>query len=535
LHIAIQKGYSSGAQSQFQLNVDFSAHPGITILIGHSGAGKTTLLRSIAGLCNPEKGRILSGKRVLFDSEKQIAVEPAKRRVGYVFQDLALFPHLTVEENVSYGLRKWKAQERSRKVEAILESFQIANLRRRLPREISGGEQQRVALARSLVTEPSVLLLDEPLSSLDPHTKSEIIDDLRAWNETHRIPILYVTHNHEEVFALGERAISLEQGRIVAEGAPVEVIATTRRHSLAQIAGFENLFDAVVTEIQEGYGTMICRLAGSSIDIQMPLTRLSAATPHHVGIRADEILLATRRPNILNRSNLVRGRIKEIHYSGQKADLRIDAGLEFRVNLNEGLPSSMPNHGDDVWMIIRPQVCHLIRSKRLRACQRLFVFICNRNTGRSPLAQAICNAEIARRLKLPQESLREAGICAVSAGLSANSGDSMVIAAQEALQNLKVPVPVHRAQNLSADLAARAEFIFCMTQSQRETAMKMFPEAASKILCLKPGLDLEDPHMNGKEGFGQLAKLLQDIMPSVVDHLLTPIETHKSGRTQVIQ
>ena len=111
----------------------------------------------------------------------------------------------------------------------------------------------------------------------------------------------------------------------------------------------------------------------------------------------------------------------------------------------------------------------------------------------------------------------------------------MATEAQEALQDLKIPVPVHRAQNLSADLATQAEFIFCMTQSQRETALNMFPEAASKILCLKPGLDLEDPHMNGKEGFAQLAKLLQDIMPSVVDHLLSPIEIHRSGRTQAIQ
>jgi len=525
LHVAVQKGYSANAHSQFQLNVTFTAYPGVTILIGHSGAGKTTLLRSIAGLCHPEKGSILSGKRVLFDSEKKIAIEPAQRRVGFVFQDLALFPHLTVEENVSYGLRKWNGQERAQRVESILESFQIANLRRRLPREISGGEQQRVALARSLVIEPSVLLLDEPLSSLDPHTKAEIIDDLRAWNETHRIPILYVTHNHEEVFALGERAISLEQGRIMAEGAPIEVVTTARRHSIAQIAGFENLFDAVVTEVQERRGAMICRLAGSAIDIQMPLTRLTHATPYHVGIRADEILLAAHPPDILNRSNLVHGKVKKISYSGQKAELLIDAGLEFRVNLNEGLPQSKLGNGDNVWMIIRPQVCHLIRSKRLRACQRLFVFICNRNTSRSPIAEAICNAEIARRLRLPQEMLSQASIHAVSAGLAAKAGAPMAIEAQEALHSFNVPVPEHRSQNLTADLAARAELIFCMTESQRQTAKKMFPEAASKILCLKPGLDLEDPHMNGKESFARLAQQLQDIMPSLVDNLLPAVET----------
>ena len=529
LHVAVLKGHSAGAHSQFQLNVTFTADPGITMLIGRSGAGKTTLLRCIAGLCDPEKGRILSGERTLFDSEKKIAIEPEKRRVGFVFQDLALFPHLTVQENVSYGLRKLNPQERNRKVEAILESFQIANLRGRLPRDISGGEQQRVALARSLVTEPSILLLDEPLSSLDPHTKAEIIDDLRAWNETRRTPILYVTHNHEEAFALGERAILLEQGRIAAEGAPMEVVAPSRRHSIAQIAGFENLFDAEVTGIRESQGTMICRLAGSSIDIQIPLTRLTQAPSHHVGIRADEILLATHPPAILNRYNLVQGTIKQINYSGQRAELRIDAGLEFRVNLSEGLSNSMLRNGDDVWMIIWPQACHLIRSKRLRACQRLFVFICTRNTSRSPMAQAICNAEIARRLKLSQKILSETGIHAVSAGLAANSGDLMVTEAQEALHGLKVPVPVHRAQNLTADLAAQAEFIFCMTESQRQAAMKMFPEMASKILCLRPGLDLEDPHTNGREGFARLAQQLQDIMPSLVDHLLPPIETSESA------
>lgn len=529
LHVAVQKGHSAGSHSQFQLNVTFTADPGITMLIGRSGAGKTTLLRCIAGLSNPEKGRILSGERTLFDSEKKIAIEPGKRRVGFVFQDLALFPHLTVQQNVSYGLRKLDPQERNRKVEAILESFQIASLRGRLPRDISGGEQQRVALARSLVTEPSILLLDEPLSSLDPHTKAEIIDDLRAWNETRRTPILYVTHNHEEAFALGERAILLEQGQIAAEGAPMEVVAPSRRHSIAQIAGFENLFDAVVTGIRESQATMICRLTGSSIDIQMPLTRLNQASSHHVGIRADEILLATHPPAILNRYNLVRGTIKQINYSGQRAELRIDAGLEFRVNLSEGLSNSTLRNGDDVWMIIWPQACHLIRSKRLRACQRLFVFICTRNTSRSPMAQAICNAEIAHRLKLSQKMLSETGIHAVSAGLAANSGDLMVMEAQEALHDLKVPVPVHYAQNLTADLAAKAEFIFCMTESQRQTAMKMFPEAASKILCLRPGLDLEDPHMNGREGFARLAQQLQDIMPSLVDHLLPPIETSESA------
>src|SRR5436305_8377085 len=177
LQVEVQKRYAAGPHSSFQLDVAFSAHPGVTILLGHSGAGKTTLLRSIAGLCHPEKGNISIGEKVLFDSEKRIRIEAARRKVAFVFQDLALFPHLTVYENVSYGLRKLKAAERESRVAEVLESFQIAKLGKRVPREISGGEQQRVALARSLGTEPSVLLLDEPLSSLDNSSKSEILDD----------------------------------------------------------------------------------------------------------------------------------------------------------------------------------------------------------------------------------------------------------------------------------------------------------------------------------------------------------------------
>jgi molybdate transport system ATP-binding protein len=530
LEIAVQKDYPYGSHSRFRLDVNFTAGPGVTILIGHSGAGKTTLLRSVAGLCNPEAGRIVSGGQVLFDSERKIAIEPARRHVGFVFQDLALFPHLTVEENVAYGLRRLNAKERDDKVALILESFQIAGLGGRLPREISGGEQQRVALARSLVTEPSVLLLDEPLSSLDPHTKAGIIDDLRAWNETHRIPMLYVTHNHEEVFALGERAISLERGRITADGNPMEVVPPPQRLSMAQIAGFENLFEAEVTGIREHQGTMTCRLAETHIEIQMPLTRVNPAAPLYVGIRANDILLASSAPKLLTPCNLVRGRIKRMDLFGSRAELRIDSGLEFRVHLNDGTPEALDlKNGDDAWMIIRPQACHLIRSQRLRAWQRLFVFICNRNTSRSPIAEAICNAEIARRLKIQHKLPGSKAIHAVSAGLTASPGDAMAIEAQEALQRLNIPVPAHRSQNLTAELAARAELIFCMTESQRQTAMKMFPEAAAKILCLQPGIDLEDPHNKDADGFTRLAEQVQEIMPRLLDHLLAPAETIESA------
>lgn len=529
LQVEVQKRYAAGNHVCFVLNVAFTAHPGVTILVGHSGAGKTTLLRSIAGLCDPEKGRIIVAGRVLFDSEKKIRVASAKRKIAFVFQDLALFPHLTVQENVSYGLRTLDKAERERKTAEILHSFQIVKLRHRRPHEISGGEQQRVALARSLVTEPSVLLLDEPLSSLDGQTKAGIIDDLRAWNQAHRIPVLYVTHNHEEVMALGEHAISLEQGQIVAQGSPMKVIATPYRLSLAELVGFENIFDAAVVGIQEKQGTMTCRLAKTPIEIQAPLTHINPGLPLHVGVRADEILLALSPPAMLGTNNLIQGKIKQVDSWGSKVEVRIEAGTEFRVHLPAG--SEFPNvkAGDNAWMLIRPQSCHLVRSTRLRASQRLFVFICNRNTSRSPIAAAICNAEIARRLKVSPEALTSLGVQAVSAGLSAIPGDPMAIEAQNALNHLKVPIPFHRAQNLSAELAARAEFIFCMTESQRLAVLKMFPQLEAKMLCLHPAMALEDPHMGGPEGFLQLARQVQEIMSPLVDRILAPIEISESA------
>jgi len=204
----------------FTLDITSAIAPGITIIFGPSGAGKTTLLDCVAGLTTPDSGKVVIGDRVLFDHARAISLPVQNRKVGYVFQDLALFPHLTVGNNVEYGLAGISGSERRKKSDAVLESFRIPHLRNRKPKEISGGERQRVALARALVTDPCVLMLDEPLAALDAATKSKIMDDLRAWNAAHGIPILYVTHNREEVFALGDRVLVVENGRIIADGTP---------------------------------------------------------------------------------------------------------------------------------------------------------------------------------------------------------------------------------------------------------------------------------------------------------------------------
>jgi len=350
--------------SQFVLEVELQAEPGITILFGPSGAGKTTLLDCVAGLAKPDSGRISIGDRVLFDSARGSDLPPAKRRAGYVFQSLALFPHLTVEQNVQYGLAHLPQAERRNRASAILQAFRIAHLAPRSVREISGGESQRTALARTLVTDPSVLLLDEPLAALDAATKARIIDDLREWNRVHRIPILYVTHSREEVFALGERVIVLDAGRIIAQGTPHEVMAAPQQETVAQLAGFENIFDALVEAVRPERGTMTCRIAGEGgpVVLETPLVRGGVGSTLRVGIRAGDILLATSPPVGLSARNVIPGRITSIEQRDVIVSARVKCRIEMQVHLTLAARDSLQLAlGREVWLVIKTHSCHLMQ------------------------------------------------------------------------------------------------------------------------------------------------------------------------------
>jgi molybdate transport system ATP-binding protein len=513
LHVQLRKRHSSGRSSRFQLETTFAVAPGVTMIVGHSGAGKTTILRCIAGLCDPEEGRIAVGDRVLFDSSQGIKLEPARRGVAFVFQDLALFPHLSVQDNVMYGLRRLDEPERQRRMREILESFQIAHLCSRSPREISGGEQQRVALARSLVTEPSVLLLDEPLSSLDPRTKVRIIEDLQRWNHTRRIPILYVTHDHGEILAMGDRVIVLEQGRMVAEGLPLDVVPTPPRAALAQAAGFENSFDATVLELRQQEGTMVCQLTGTSVLLKAPLALASIGSEVCLGVRAGEILVSAVQPAILSDCSVLPGRIRQLDRMGSVVEARVGCGAEFRVRMDARSAESCGLEvSREVWMMISPHACHSVRPVPLDTLRRLFVFVCHGNTIRSPMAQAICNAEIAGRFGVPLESLDRLGIKAMSAGLTARPGEPIAVEVEQALGRIGTPVLAHRSRNLTHRLAQRAEAIFCMTEEQRRELTAMFPAAQPKSYRLHPDEDIGDPHGKPLDGFLDCALQIQDLV-----------------------
>lgn len=210
--------------TSFQLDCAFEITQGFTVLFGHSGAGKTSVLDCIAGLKVPDSGRIAIDGVTVFDSAKRLNQSPAERRLAYVFQSLALFPHLSVEENIAYGLRDVRASERQERYQKILSHFGIDHLKSRQPADLSGGERQRVALARSLITDPRALLLDEPLAALDRPARMKILNSLQAWNHAHGVPILYVTHSVREALALGERVLVMQDGRMAASGKPSELL-----------------------------------------------------------------------------------------------------------------------------------------------------------------------------------------------------------------------------------------------------------------------------------------------------------------------
>jgi molybdate transport system ATP-binding protein len=365
LRVGVRLARVSQAE-RFDLDVSFRVDAGITILFGASGAGKTTLLDCIAGLQTPDSGEILLADRVLFDSGMHISLPARNRRIGYVFQDLALFPHLSVESNVAYGLHGIHAQEAKQRVHKTLDSLGILSLCDRRPAQLSGGERQRVALARALVTEPSILLLDEPLAALDLPVRMRIAEDLRRSIQSLPIPVLYVTHSRDEVFMLGERMLVLERGKIIAQGTPHQVLTTPRGETVAQLAGFENIFDAEVIAIHEDRGTMTCRAGSarfqsSQVELETPLVNAVAGTKLRVGISAGDVLLATSTPVGLSARNVLPGKLLSLSQRDMIIVARVDCGVEMFVHLTLAARDSLElQSGREVWLIVKTHSCHLL-------------------------------------------------------------------------------------------------------------------------------------------------------------------------------
>ncbi len=349
------------SRAAFELDVDFQIGAGITILFGPSGSGKSTLLDCLAGLLEPRDARITLGEKVLQDSSAGTFLPPQARHIAYLFQAPALFPHLTVEENAGFGLHHVPEKERRSTAHHLLQAFRVVHLANRKPGEISGGEAQRVALARALAPSPRAVLLDEPLQGLDAELKSSIVDDLRSWNRANRLPILYVTHQRDEVDALGERVIALDHGRVIAEGVPHTVLDAPRTKRLARAAGFENYLTAAVQELREADGVMRARLMESHAELELPLGYASVGDRVHVAIRAGDILLATQRPTGLSARNILEGTIDSVELRGATVVCSVDAGAVFVVHVTLGALRALEIAvGKRVWLVIKTHSCHLV-------------------------------------------------------------------------------------------------------------------------------------------------------------------------------
>ena len=349
LQLSLRKAYPG-----FELKVEAAFPPGVTAIFGPNGSGKTTVLNCISGLTAPDEGEVSLNGRPLFSSTRRINLPPERRRVGYMFQDGLLFPHLRVRENVLYGYKLTPPDQRKVEPEQLVELLELGPLMDRRPATLSTGERQRVALARALATSPELLLMDEPLGSLDICLRGRI---LRYLNNLHRgldIPMVYVSHSISEVLALADWALVISRGSQLAFDEPRKVLLEPYVHSLLETGSLENLLDVQVVERVDGNSLTGARMGEAVLWI--------AGVPPHVGqgdtisiaIRAADIIVAVDRPERISARNILKGRIDDIHRVEHSVLVSADVGAPMLVEITpEALDSLELQPGQEVFLVIK--------------------------------------------------------------------------------------------------------------------------------------------------------------------------------------
>ncbi len=301
LEVAIRKRLAD-----FRLDAAFTANHELVVLFGPSGSGKSLTLRSIAGTMSPDEGHIIIDSELIYDSTQQVNLPPQQRHIGYVPQHYALFPHLTAAENIAFGLTRQSRRERQQKVSELVALFGLQGLEKHRPRELSGGQQQRVALARALAVQPRLLILDEPFAALDTSLRETLRQELLQVQAQTQITMLLVTHDHSDAFALGQRMVVYDAGRVIQQGTREEVFFRPATRQVAEFVGTENILPAVVERSDNE--TLWVRWQENLIAIAPKV--LAPGTPVYLCIRPSQILLV--RPDHLSqreRENVLHGRI----------------------------------------------------------------------------------------------------------------------------------------------------------------------------------------------------------------------------------
>jgi molybdate transport system ATP-binding protein len=310
-------------QAKFHMAVD---SPHVLILFGPSGSGKTTLLRCLAGLERPDRGAIRFGQDVWLESAADIWIPPQRRQIGFMFQDYALFPIYTVEDNIAYGLRAMNTAARSQRVAELLDLFHLTELRRRRPAQLSGGQQQRVALARAVARRPRLLLLDEPLSALDAPIRSKLRGELRALLKRLAIPSIVVTHDWDEALILGDQMAVIHGGQVLQMGSPQEVFTRPANTAVARIVGVETIVQGKVLHVQDGLVTAdVDGMALHALSDDETITERTGEV--FDCIRAEDVILEPVGTSATSARNRLTGTILSVRPIGALVRVEIDCGF----------------------------------------------------------------------------------------------------------------------------------------------------------------------------------------------------------------
>ncbi len=348
LSFQISKSYPS-----FRLECGSTFDSGITAVFGPSGSGKTTLLESLAGLVTPDAGEIQVQGETLFSDKAGENKPPEQRRIGYVFQDPTLFPHMSVLGNIEYGHKLTPEDSRKTELKQLIELLQLSALLDRGVANLSGGERQRVVLARALATSPRLLLLDEPMAGLDVAFRGVIIRYLkRIWREI-GTPMVYVSHSMSEVLALADDVLVLVDGSPVAQGKPLDVLVTPGVGAVADYATLENLMEAEVLQSDEQDELTV--VAVGEARLRVPAVRAAPGDAVTVSIRAGDIILASAPPEKISAQNILNGRVEEIHtLEGGRVMAYVDVGARIVVEITQrALRDLGLQPGDNTYLIIK--------------------------------------------------------------------------------------------------------------------------------------------------------------------------------------
>ena len=347
LSIHLHKQFGS-----FKLDIKCNIKQNFTALFGRSGAGKTTILNMIAGLCHPEEGSIKLHDRFLFDTRQDINMAPQQRGIGYIFQESRLFPHMTVRQNLEYGWKNVPEKRRKFQIDDIVEEMGLGVFLHRKPQNLSGGEKQRVAFARALLSSPDFLLMDEPLAALDQDTKLRFLLFLKKMLQNYQLPILYVSHDLINVINFADEIILIRNGQLLGQGPPNEMLDMMAGSESPNHQAIPNIFSAIVSKHDGERG--LTHVTLSKLELLLPLIPDKIGNTITLNIPASEIILAKQKPNALSACNVLAGKLQAIHQPTGRFLAKVDIGIPLMVEITSGALKRLDiQKGDPLFLIIK--------------------------------------------------------------------------------------------------------------------------------------------------------------------------------------